>query len=122
MPEPLDANANAVLTMAEQRNLEKRQQQDHKEIKQLKQDLRRKKNPGGLGGVAEWSGGRCGSTVDCRKKNPGLLGRGRGRLTTTDDRRKALQILGEGIAAHTLASELAKLMGVGLSTLQHWRK
>ena len=37
-----DANANAVLTMAEKRDLEKRQQQDQKEIKALKQDLRRK--------------------------------------------------------------------------------
>ena len=37
-----DANANAVLTMAEQLDLEKRHQQDQKEIKQLKQDLRRK--------------------------------------------------------------------------------
>ena len=37
-----DANANAVLTMTEQRDLEKRHQQDQKEIKQLKQDLRRK--------------------------------------------------------------------------------
>ena len=37
-----DANANAVLTMAEQRDLEKRHQQDQKEIKALKQDLRRK--------------------------------------------------------------------------------
>ena len=35
-------DANAVLTMAEQRDLEKRQQQDQKEIKALKQDLRRK--------------------------------------------------------------------------------
>ena len=37
-----DANANVVLTMAEQRDLEKRHQQDQREIKQLKQDLRRK--------------------------------------------------------------------------------
>ena len=37
-----DANANAVLTMAEQRDLEKRHQQDQKEIKALKQYLRRK--------------------------------------------------------------------------------
>jgi len=41
-----DANANAIanalLTMAEQRDLEKRHQQDQKEIKQLEQDLRRK--------------------------------------------------------------------------------
>ncbi|WP_341882011.1 hypothetical protein [Synechococcus sp. UW140] len=42
MTEALDANANAVLTMAEQRDLEKRYQQDQKKIKALKQDLRRK--------------------------------------------------------------------------------
>ena len=35
-------DANAVLTVAEHRVLEKRRQQDQKEIKQLKQDLRRK--------------------------------------------------------------------------------
>ena len=44
MPEALDANANAVLTMAEQRVLKKRHQQDQKEIKALKQDLRLKEN------------------------------------------------------------------------------
>ena len=70
-----DANANAVLTMAEQRDLEKRQQQDQKEIKALKQDLRRKE-----------------------------------------------KALAEGIAADARASELAKLMGVGLTTLQRWRR
>ena len=42
VPEALDAYANAMLTMAEQRDLEKRHQQDQKEIKALKQDLRRK--------------------------------------------------------------------------------
>ena len=42
VPEALDANANAVLTMSEQRDLEKRHQQDQKAIKALKQDLRRK--------------------------------------------------------------------------------
>ena len=41
-PNRQDANANAVLTMAEQRDLEKRHQQDQKEIKAFKQDLRRK--------------------------------------------------------------------------------
>ena len=41
-PNRQDANANAVLTMAEQRDLEKLHQQDQKEIKALKQDLRRK--------------------------------------------------------------------------------
>jgi transposase-like protein len=37
-----DANANSVPTMAEHRDLEKRHQQDQKEIKQLKAELRRK--------------------------------------------------------------------------------
>ena len=32
-----------------------------------------------------------------------------------------MQILAEGIAAGARASELAKLMGVGLTTLQRWR-
>ena len=61
--------------MAEQRDLEKRHQQDQKEIKALKQDLRRKE-----------------------------------------------KALAEGIAAGSRASELAKLMGVGLTTLQRWRR
>ena len=38
----LDANTNAVLTMVEQPDLEIRHQQDQKEIKAIKQDLRRK--------------------------------------------------------------------------------
>ncbi len=33
-----------------------------------------------------------------------------------------MQILAEGIAAGARASELAKLMGVGLTTLQRWRR
>ncbi|NDE23380.1 MAG: hypothetical protein EBZ96_11165 [Synechococcaceae bacterium WB9_3_282] len=49
VPEALDANANTVLTMAEQRDLEKRHQQDQKEIKALKQDLRRKEKAFGRG-------------------------------------------------------------------------
>lgn len=61
--------------MAEQRDLEKLHQQDQKEIKALKQDLRRKE-----------------------------------------------KALAEGIAADARASELAKLMGVGLTTLQRWRR
>ena len=58
----------------------------------------------------------------CCKKDSGLQGRGRGRLTSPADRQKALQILPEGIAAGARASELAKLMGVGLTTLQRWRR
>ena len=56
------------------------------------------------------------------KKDLGLLGRGRGRLTSPADRQKALKILAEEIAAGARASELAKLMGVGLTTLQRWRR
>ena len=42
MPEALDANANSMLTMADQKDLEKRHQQDQREIKRLQQELRRK--------------------------------------------------------------------------------
>ena len=37
-----DANAQPLLTMAEQKDLEKRHQQDQREIKRLQQELRRK--------------------------------------------------------------------------------
>jgi transposase-like protein len=43
-------------------------------------------------------------------------------LTSPDDRRQALKILNEGLAAGARASELAKLLGLGLSTLQRWRR
>ena len=95
-PEALYANANAVLSMAEQRDLEKRHQQDQKEIKQLKQDLRRKEKA-----LAEAA-----ALLIAAKKNPGLLWRGRGGLTTPDDRQKALEIREEGIAAGARANEL----------------
>ena len=42
VPEALDANANSMLTMADLKNLEKRHQQDQREIKRLQQELRRK--------------------------------------------------------------------------------
>lgn len=45
-----------------------------------------------------------------------------GRLTSPPDRQKALQILAEGIAAGARAVVLAKLMGVGLTTLHRWRR
>ena len=48
--------------------------------------------------------------------------RGRGRLISPDDRRKALQILEEGITDGARGQELALLLGVGLSTLQCWRR
>jgi transposase-like protein len=43
-------------------------------------------------------------------------------LTSPDDRRKALEILDEGMANGALARELALLLGVGLTTLQRWRR
>ena len=43
-------------------------------------------------------------------------------MTSPDDRRKALDILEEGMANGARARELALLLGVGLSTLQRWRR
>jgi len=42
-------------------------------------------------------------------------------LTSPDDRRKALEILDEGVGNGPRARELALLLGVGLTTLQRWR-
>ena len=39
-----------------------------------------------------------------------------------DDRQKALQILDEVMADGACTSELAQLLGVGLTTLQRWRR
>ena len=58
---------------------------------------------------------------DRGKEDPGLLGRGQGRMSPPDDHRKALGIPDEGIAAGARAIELAMLLGVGLTTLQRWR-
>ena len=43
-------------------------------------------------------------------------------MTSPDDRRKALDILDEGMANGARAHELAVLLGVGLTTLQRWRR
>jgi transposase InsO family protein len=43
-------------------------------------------------------------------------------LTSPDDRRKALEILDAGMAAGARACKLAELLGVGLTTLQRWRR
>ena len=42
MPEALDANAQTLLTMSDQKDLQKRHQEDQKEIKRVQQELRRK--------------------------------------------------------------------------------
>jgi len=47
--------------------------------------------------------------------------RERGRLTSSDDCRKALEILDEGVANGARARELALLRGMGLTNLQRWR-
>ena len=43
-------------------------------------------------------------------------------MTSPCDGKKALQILDEGMGAGARAQELALLLGVGLSTLQRWRR
>ncbi|HYP04048.1 MAG TPA: IS3 family transposase [Cyanobium sp.] len=43
-------------------------------------------------------------------------------MTSPVDRRRALEILDAGLAAGARARELATLLGVGLSTLQRWRR
>ena len=43
-------------------------------------------------------------------------------MTSPNDRRKALEILDEGMANGARASKLARLLGVGLTTLQRWRR
>ena len=43
-------------------------------------------------------------------------------MTSPEDRRKALEILDAGMAAGARACRLAELFGVGLTTLQRWRR
>ena len=42
MPEALDANAQPLLTMDDQKDLQMRHQEDQRQIKMLQQELRRK--------------------------------------------------------------------------------
>ncbi len=102
-----DANAQPLLTMAEQKDLEKRHQADQREIKRLQQELRRKDKA-----LAEAA-----ALLIASKKDPGLMGRVRGGLTSPADRRKALEILDGAVAAGPRAREVAALLGVGLTTL-----
>ena len=43
-------------------------------------------------------------------------------MSSPEDRRKALEILDAGMAAGARAWKLAELLGVGLTTLQRWRR
>jgi transposase len=43
-------------------------------------------------------------------------------LTSPEDRRKDLEMLAAGMAAGARAGKLAELLGVGLTTLQRWRR
>ena len=43
-------------------------------------------------------------------------------MTSPDDRRNALEILDEGMANGARARDLALLLGMGLTTLQRWRR
>ena len=43
-------------------------------------------------------------------------------MTAAVDRRRALEILDAAVAAGARARELARLLGVGLTTLQRWRR
>jgi transposase len=43
-------------------------------------------------------------------------------LTSPDERLKTLEILDEGMANGAQTRELALLLGVGLTTLQRWRR
>lgn len=98
-----DANAQPLLTMAYQKDLQKRHQEDQREIKRLQQELRRKDKALAVGGGVD----------DRLRKDPGLLGRGRGGLTASADRRQALEILDAAVAARARAQEVAALLGVG---------
>jgi hypothetical protein len=42
VPEAVDANAQPLLSMDDQKNLQKRHQEDQRQIKMLQQELRRK--------------------------------------------------------------------------------
>jgi hypothetical protein len=43
-------------------------------------------------------------------------------LTAAEDRRKAIEILDGAVAAGARACVVAALLGVGLTTLQRWRR
>ena len=71
-----------LLPISDQKDLQKRHQEDQREIKRLQQELRRKEMA-----LAQ------AAAVLLAAKNPGILGRGRGGLTAATDRRKAQEIL-----------------------------
>ena len=106
-----DANAQPLLTMAEQKDLEKRHQTDQREIKRLQQELRRKDKA-----LAEAA-----ALLIASKRSRPTGERTRG-MTSPADRRKALEVLDATVDAGARAHEVAALLGVGLTTLQRWRR
>ena len=78
-----DANEKPVLTLKEQKELEKLRAQDQREIKALMQELQRKEKA-----MAE-----NGSLFGAAKKVGGLLLGGRGRPTSAAHRRKAIELI-----------------------------
>ncbi len=106
-----DANAKPVLTMAEQKELEKLRAQDQREIKALKRSCSARRRP--------WRRWR---PCWCCEKVGGLLLGGRGRLTSTAHRREAIELIGEANAAGARLVSACAEIGISLRTLRRWRK
>jgi len=98
-----DANAQPLLTLADQKDLQKRHQEDPREIERLQQELRRK----------DKALAKAAALLIASKIDAGLLLRGRRRLTSPGDRQKTLQIHDAAMAAGARAREVAALLGVG---------
>jgi transposase-like protein len=90
-----DANEKPVLTLRQQKELEKLRAQDQREIKRLQKELRKKEKA-----LAEAA-----VLLLVTKKDAGPLGRGRGGLTSAADRRRALEILDGVVAAGATAAQ-----------------
>jgi hypothetical protein len=107
-----DANAKPVLTMAEQKELEKLSAQDQREIKALKKELQRKEKA-----LAEAA-----ALLVLRHKVGGLLLGGRGRLTSAAHRQKVIELIGEANAADAGLGSACVEIGNCLRTLKRWPK
>ena len=95
-----DGHAQPLLTMTNQKDLRKRHQEDHRKIKRLQQELRRKDKA--LAEKAE--------LLIASKNDPDLLGLGRGGLTISGDRRRSREIHESNVVAKAKAREVAILL------------